>query len=352
MKLPGACTITRHSASPAPTFGCRQMAFMTEGNTLSPAQKVLWQDALVENPNCLKAQSHKRSHPLREGAVMPFHEEDLLNDPQDGNVDGWGFAAYVVRSKTPVEIQRSLAPACTDDGFDAAAKSLVAKGPRTMLAHLLNKLFPQRMLGEEDLHPFSLGNWTGMFNGVLTGGRSPDLLKTLEQTFYPLLGAKPKGTNSGERILLYYLGKLKQRFGTLDGELLSIPAMQQAFAETLRDFMSRSKPVYAPVAAGTEGGLMGLKGQVQDGPSCNYVVSDGQTLMAYRKGRRLYLNRHPGLKGRVGYVVSSEPFQPKQGGKLSWTELPEDHILTLTRLNDGRIHPTLTPFSVALKPTA
>ncbi|MBY0403566.1 MAG: hypothetical protein K2X66_06675, partial [Cyanobacteria bacterium] len=285
-------------------------------------------------------------------------EEDLLQDPEDGNLDGWGLAMY---AKNPVEspsnglpnnslpnnsleVKRSLLPAFQDVQYDTASEVFVQKKPFTLLAHILNKVDPRRILiDEKDTHPFSFQNWSAMFNGFFNGSRTPPILEALETKFYPALGARPQGTNSGEMIMFYFLGKLKSQFGTLDSSQLGIPKLQRAFAETLQAYYKQSDPMYSKL----DGSLAGLKGKIQWGPSSNYFVTDGKVLMAYRKGRKLYLNQHVGAKGKLGYLVSSEPIQPKNK-KLSWVELPQDHILTLAKQPDGKIEASLTPMTVAL----
>lgn len=335
-----------------PRFGCRQIAFMSEAADATADQQAMLMDLLTENPNSLKAQSNFRTHAFRDGVTTPLHEEDLLKDPQDGNPHGWGYAAYCTSKDKAatvdsLEIQRSLEPAYSDNRFDTVGAELVGKAPKTLLAHILHKLSASRiMTSNEDTHPFSFENWSSMFNGTFSGARNPEIVNALENTYYPLLGKPPKGTNSGEKMLMYFLGKLKQQCGSINSQAAGIKNMQRAFAETLRDFFKVSVPVYWDL----DGSVSGLKGKVQWGPSANYIMSDGNVLMAYRKGRKLYLNRHTGAAGKLSYLVSSEPIQPKNQ-KLSWLELPQDHILTLSRGEDGVISPTLTPLSEALAPT-
>lgn len=333
--------------SPGVKFGCRQIAFMTEGGEPTPAQRAMLVELLKDNPNSLKEQSKKRDHPHRDGIASPKHEEDLLRDPQDGCLDGWGFASYTAGNADSVEIRKSLQPAATDPQFDAVAEELVGKSPRTLLAHVMNKIFSTRTLAtEEDTHPFTFANWSSMFNGVLNGGRTPGIMNALQTTWYPVLGTLPKGTNSGEKILLYFLGKLKQKYNTTNSQDIPTPKLQQAFAETMRDFMQASTPIYDTL----EGNISGLKGKIQWGPSCNYVMTDGKVVMAYRKGRKLYLNRHVRENGKSGYLVASEPMQPK-GQNLEWLELPQEHILTLAKNTGGDIEASLIPVSSALEAT-
>lgn len=337
-------TKTLPSQLTAPRFGCRQIAFMTEGPAPSPEQQTMLGEILSDNPNSLKEQSKNRTHPHRNGVTTPFHEEDLLKAPLKGNHDGWGMASYCSSKSDAVEIQRSMLPAGKDDRFDATAQALTEQAPQTMLAHILNKVDPNRILtSEEDIHPFSFGNWSAMFNGVLDGGRTQTMIDAVNTVYCPALNTAPKGTNTGEKILLTFLGKLKQQFGTIDSQVLNVQKLQQTFAQTLQDFLKLSKPVYRDL----DGSVAGLKGKIQLGPGCNYIVTDGKVLLAFRKGRKLYLNRHIAANGKAGYLVSSEPIQTK-AQKLSWLELPQDHILTLSKATDGSIAPTLIPLTSAL----
>ncbi len=366
---------SNHSLKPLPSlsveFGCRQMVMMSEGQTPSNQQSQLMKEALLNGSNALKKQSEPRSHPDRNGVDAPRHEEDLLKDPEDGNPHGWGLAKFM----NGFSLQKSFAPAHTDANFDQSVQQHLQGNPNTLMAHLMHKALPNRpLVNEEDLHPFSYSNpqgehWAGMFNGVVNGGRTPPIVGPLESTFCPLLETQPKGTNSGEKLLLSFLGRLKQSLGHVTPTENDLTQTVKAFAQTLQSFIQASTPIYQTL----DESIAGLKGQIQWSPSVNYIVSNGQMVMAFRKGRKLYLNQHPKVMGTklqpasnqpalqntkadFGYIVSSEPFQPSDQAvaeenleKLKWLELPQDHILTLFRKTDGSITPTLTPLSLALQ---
>jgi predicted glutamine amidotransferase len=368
-------------------FGCRQMVFMSEGETPSAQQNQLLKEALLTGSNALKKQSEPRSHPDRNGVDAPRHEEDLLKDPEDGNPHGWGLAKFNPNRENPnlannrFTLQKSFAPAHTDANFDQAVQQHLQETPNTLMAHLMHKALPNRpLVNEEDLHPFSHSSaqgehWAGMFNGDVNGGRTPPIVGPLESTYCPLLETQAKGTNSGEKLLLSFLGRLKQSLGHLTPTENDLTQTVKAFAQTLQSFLQASTPIYQPL----DESIAGLTGQIQWSPSVNYIVSNGQMVMAFRKGRKLYLNQHPKLLGNqlqmenklqavstqttpqklntdFGYIISSEPFQPSEQAltnqnleKLKWLELPQDHILTLFRKADGSISPTLTPLSLALQ---
>lgn len=361
----------RPNSSPSLEFGCRQMVMMSEGETPSTQQNQLMTEALLTGSNALKKQSEPRSHPDRNGVDAPRHEEDLLKDPEDGNPHGWGLAQFT----NGLSLQKSFAQAHTDANFDQSVQQHLQGNPNTLMAHLMHKALPNRpLVNEEDLHPFHYSNpqgehWAGMFNGVVNGGRTPPIVGPLESTYCPLLETQPKGTNSGEKLLLSFLGRLKQNLGHITPTENELNQAVKAFAQTLQSFIQASTPIYQAL----DESIAGLKGQIQWSPSVNYIVSNGQMVMAFRKGRKLYLNQHPKVMGTkleavgkpptpqntktdFGYIVSSEPFQPSDQAcsehaleKLKWLELPQDHILTLFRKTDGSITPTLTPLSLALQ---
>ncbi|MBY0405457.1 MAG: hypothetical protein K2X66_16265, partial [Cyanobacteria bacterium] len=52
-----------NSFKTAISFGCRQLAFMTEGDAPSKSQQSILRDVLVNSGNSLKAQSKKRLDP-------------------------------------------------------------------------------------------------------------------------------------------------------------------------------------------------------------------------------------------------------------------------------------------------
>lgn len=332
-------------------FGCRQLAMMTETAGMTDSQKTLLTDLLQTGPMSLKAMSESRPHANRDGITTPFHFEDILKGPQKGNPHGWGVAAYSLSSEgsSPLpSVTKSLSKASNDPQFDTAIQSGINQTPVTLFAHLLNKVDPNRVLASpEDTHPFTFENWSGMFNGILDGGRTEAVTQAVQQEHCTTLCTNPKGTNTGEKFLLTFLGKLKQQTGQTQSQLIPIEKIKKAFCEALDTFLKASKPEYRKL----DGAWMGLKGDIQLAPGLNYIATDGRVTLAYRKGNKLYLNRHEAAPGKFGYIIASEPMQTQQK-KLEWVELPQDHLLTLERQADGKIEAALTPFNLGLTPSA
>jgi predicted glutamine amidotransferase len=350
--------------SRAPRFGCRQLAFMTETPGMTDTQKALLSDLLQTGPQSLKAMSDSRTHANRDGITTPFHFEDMLKGPQRGNPHGWGLAAYSAPLNAPLNtpldvplnntgpsqplVNKSLSKASSDPQFDTAVQAGILQAPYTLFAHLLNKVDPNRVLASpEDTHPFTFENWSGMFNGILDGGRTEAVTRSVQEEHCTTLCTNPKGTNTGEKFLLTFLGKLKQQTGQTQSSQIPLAQIKKAFCEALDTFLNASKAEYRKL----DGTWMGLKGDIQLAPGLNYIATDGRVTLAYRKGNKLYLNRHEAAPGKSGYLISSEPMQTDKK-KLEWVELPQDHLLTLERQVDGKIHAELTPLRLGLNPPA
>jgi predicted glutamine amidotransferase len=333
-----------------PRFGCRQLAFMTETPQMTDTQKALLTDLLQTGPQSLKAMSESRPHANRDGITTPFHFEDILKGPQKGNPHGWGVATYSITSQegsvNPPSVTKSLSKASNDIQFDSAVQGGLNKAPVTLFAHLLNKVDPNRVLASpEDTHPFTFDNWSGMFNGILDGGRTEAVTQAVQQEHCTTLCTNPKGTNTGEKFLLTFLGKLKQQTGQTQSSQIPLASIKKAFCDALDTFLKASKLEYRRL----DGAWMGLKGDIQLAPGLNYIATDGRVTLAYRKGNKLYLNRHEAAPGKFGYLIASEPMQTEKK-KLEWVELPQDHLLTLERQVDGKIEAALTPFNLGLTP--
>lgn len=316
-------------------FGCRLMAFMTEEEKPGPKQAAEILDFLIKNPNSLKAQSQGGSHPSRDGVNSPKHEEDLMGLPQQGNPDGWGIAAFSPK----LHVERGLSAAHQDPRFNTAAETAASRNPTVLMAHIRHSSFHGKPKAK-DLHPFRLENWVSMLNGAMNSTANSAIKDALSRLYGPLLGKLPRGKTSAETGLYYFLGKLKATYGHTDSAKLSRLQIQQAFAETIWDFCTNAKLLPKPL----QGEVMGLQGSVRLRPAANFVFSDGNILLAYRKGRKLYLSKQVSESGKHAFWVSSEPLQPEnRKDKREWLELPEDHILTLSRTGTGQIEPTLTP---------
>ena len=74
----------------------------------------------------------------------------------------------------------------------------------------------------------------------------------------------------------------------------------------------------------------------------NFVLTNGDILLAsaYRHG--LFLGVHETPDGRKEYMLASEKIQPRQGDPVTWWQIPWEHMVILER-TDGTVKATLRP---------
>ncbi len=317
-------------------FGCRLMAFYSEGEDKSGQRRQIRDDLLVKAKDSLLNQSNDNRPP-----VHGFTSEDdfITNYRKEGNHDGWGLVAYPdAAGKKPEPWQaRSTLPAHepgTEDepGFIDSVDNALDKDPGILMSHVRAASSRCKQVVPENTHPFVRDNWAFMHNGFANGAMSPNIQQRLKGHYIPLLGFGPSGTTDSEAAFHFFLGKLKEDHGTLDTKTIGLENVRQTFAESIRELLNESHGNTEEL----DGHLFGLKGRLAVPPIMNFVVSDGENLMAFRKGLKLYLGVHTLPGGAKEYIVSSEAVKPgKSAGKIEWVEIPKEGILTLSRNEDG-----------------
>ncbi|MBY0403006.1 MAG: class II glutamine amidotransferase, partial [Cyanobacteria bacterium] len=257
-------------------------------------------------------------------------------------------------------IHKSSLPAFeASASFDEAVNQMLKTSPKMVLAHIRLAAPQCKEVVTVNNHPFQYEKWNFMHNGIVTGAFQPTIQNALQEMYpaeksqsngntktLPIKG--PKGTTDSEASLYYWMGLMQKKYGSVDSQVVGKAQVRQSFADAIHDLIQASPPIYSDL----KGSVLNIQGKIQVAPSMNFVASDGNLLLAFRKGAKLYLGmrRVPGQPAKSlssqEYILSSEPIQPGKGfARIQWLDIPEEMILTLSRGASGAIEPELYPLS-------
>jgi glutamine amidotransferase len=175
-------------------------------------------------------------------------------------------------------------------------------------------------------HPFTYGRWTFAHNGTLSGFRS--FQKELRAVLPADLRRCIRGETDSEHCFYYILSRIREAQGDLSGPCR--PALIcQILGRTILDLDGRC--------------------QFQSEPSqFNFVLTDGQLLVASRWGRSLFWIERRVAEAAPGggassnslkyhaVAIASEPTSEER-----WSPLPEKSIICVNR----RLAATILPFA-------
>ncbi len=237
-------------------------------------------------------------------------EKNSLLQQSREHKDGWGIAAYD-NARVPT-VAHGLGPAHCDPDFERVSSRVSA---RTVVAHL--RLASVGAVERRNAHPFTYGRWSFVHNGTVK--HFDEHKSEVEALIRPDLRAHILGTTDTERCFYLFLTRLAAR------QPLEGPASVENVARAL-------------------GETMGLVSSVVDRPgedrsSMNFLVTDGDLMVATRRNRTLYLSdtapetgRRP-LHSRFGppregsqleqFVLASEQLS----GEDHWHPIPEESIV-------------------------
>lgn len=282
-----------------PSFGCRMMAFVNTSPS-SETDKKIREDFLINNPNSLKHLSKK--------GVYSVHGLKKLGHP-----DGWGIASYTQKSKKP-KIQKSPISASFDFRYTKATNNLESQKPLITLAHIRQASVSDA--NKNNCHPFVYKNWSFEHNGEIAGALSPKIKKLVDEKYAKLLGEKPKGKTDSEYAFYYFLGKLKETYGTTNTKKIGCENIRKTFAESISELTELSGKKYS---------------------ICTIIMSDGKNVFASRKGRSLFIGSY--LNGnKKQYILSSEQIKQVKTTLIKWQEIPENFIVSIKRTKGGLKH--------------
>ncbi len=224
--------------------------------------------------------------------------------------DGWGIARWVGDRPSVV---RSTKPAFADTSFASEAAATVS---RTVIAHV--RAASIGPVAHNNVHPFQYGPWAFAHNGTLTAFEqlAPELRAEA-------LG-EPMGSTDSELVFRWLLGRMPN-FGLDPQEPASgVEPLLRLLEAAVLELVRRSLP-YADVAP----------------PRLNFVMSDGEHLVASRWGNTLFWTLRVGRRDCVScgrshcpeaddtyraVVVASEAITDE-----AWIEVQEGTLLGVDR---------------------
>jgi predicted glutamine amidotransferase len=330
--------------TPAIAQACRLQAMMGPREATPVVQRQeehFFQSSLLESDNSLVRESARR--PRKKGSQEPYDLEDLSGlIRRFGSPDGWGLVSYScpMQPLRLPEISKSIDPAFSDRRFAPAVSKLTQSKPNLFLAHVRQTDNP-KSVAIENVHPFNWQNWSLMHNGTVSGAFAPNIDAKIN-AYRDRLGGGPQGKTDSERVFYYFLALLLEQTGTTDSSQVSLERLESIFRTAMRDIIAASSAKSKPL----DGEIMGVTGQLETQPSCNFILSDGQRIFAFRRVLNLYLGEKT-LKGDEKlYIISSER-SVKPDKSLQWLLLPENHILTIRWNAQGQSVPKLTPLGAS-----
>ncbi|MDC0708065.1 class II glutamine amidotransferase [Stigmatella sp. ncwal1] len=220
--------------------------------------------------------------------------------------DGWGIAAYGAEALP--RVAHGVGPAHSDPDFHRVS-SLVSS--HTVVAHV--RLASVGAVEMRNSHPFLHGRWSFVHNGTLRD--FPEHQKAIESLIHPELRVNIRGTTDSERCLYLFLTRLSAQ------SPLETPARVEDVARALAETMQ------------LVAGFTDKPGQNRS--AMNFLVTDGQVMVATRRHRSLFISdgrRSATCKGtslRSGtrleqLIIASEVLCGNQTG---WDEVSEEEII-------------------------
>jgi len=229
----------------------------------------------------------------RPDAVHPslITERNSLRWQSREHQDGWGIASYVAGSPFPV-VAHGLGPAHLDPDFERVS-SLVTS--HAVLAHV--RLASVGGVQAANAHPFTDGRWAFAHNGTLRHYARHQA--ALEALIDRAQLARVKGTTDTERCFRLFLTHLARGGGSGASDVARALAAVMGDVARITDDEERS--------------------------SMNFIVTDGETLVATRRHRSLFfLSRGQQDSGAWDEVIiaSEQLF-----GEEPWQEVPEEGVV-------------------------
>ncbi len=251
-----------------------------------------------------------RLYGFRCSAHEPVHsalvsERNSLRRQSVEHPDGWGIAAYV-RGPLP-EVAHGLGPAHLDPEFERVSGLLQA---RALVAHV--RLASVGEVDPKNVHPFVHGRWTFCHNGTVTDYQQARA--NLEQQVAPRYRKRLRGTTDSERCFGMFLTRLFSK--VKEDAHPPVELVAWALADTM-DAVARltDRPGQPPSAL-------------------NFLASDGELMVATRRGRSLWMSTEaapgrpvrdwPGAAQRLhAFQVASEELSATD----AWLEVPDEGVV-------------------------
>lgn len=246
--------------------------------------------------------------------------------------DGWGIAAYGAEPQPLVA--HGVGPAHSDPDFERVSSRVSS---HTVVAHIR-----QASVGAVELrnsHPFLHGRWSFVHNGTLY--EFAKHRPAVEALICPSLRANIKGTTDTERCFYLFLTRLAARY-PIDRQV-PVDGVARALAETMTLVSS-------------------ITDDAQGRSAMNFLVTDGEVMVATRRNRTLFLSTGPRRNTVAGMpehgtqveqlIVASESLC---GGPY-WVPVNEEDVIAVDarlvfhrwrvqELAGGDLFPPVTPGS-------
>ncbi len=223
---------------------------------------------------------------------------DALKQQALEHKDGWGIARFDTQ---PPHVEVNVTPAHACERFRQLGEELVTQ---SMITHI--RLASVGSVTEKNAHPFLARGWAFMHNGTVA--KFKQHRDAIRSHVAPEHLAHIRGETDSETCFALFRTVL---------DPIENPGL-----EDMKRALSR---VMNTVSTITDHG---------DAKSAmNFLVTDGQRMVATRRGRSLFCTSEPGAR-----YIASERLWPDG----AWTEVPEDGVvsidanldLTLSKLSD------------------
>ncbi|QRO01540.1 class II glutamine amidotransferase [Archangium violaceum] len=222
-------------------------------------------------------------------------EKNSLLHQSKEHKDGWGIASYEAGERPLVA--HGLGPAYCDPDFERVSSRVSA---RTVVAHL--RLASVGAVEKRNAHPFSLGRWCFVHNGTVKNFARHKA--EVEALIRPDLRAHIQGATDSERCFYLFLTQLAEQ-QTLEG---------QACVEKVACALARTMELVASITD--------VPGQ--DRSSMNFLVTNGDVMVATRRNRTLFLSDTAPETGKRPHRGLSGP--PKPGTQLEQFVLASEQL--------------------------
>lgn len=263
---------------------------------------------------CFSATSVEMKYSLLE-APHALVRQSLQDRSGKCHGDGWGLACF--NNDSSPRIEKSLRPAYHDGLFSELATRWQAP---VWIAHVRAASTGKVRL--ENTHPFQYGKWVWAHNGTII--RPLDvLMETMLATVNPTFRSLRRGTTDSELCFLIFLSELSRR----NGAQLDNPSVEVS-SGTMLAVVNFLRTIAAPYQ--------------QEGPSMNFMASNGKMLLAVRWGKSLWtlhtnqiaaadqIPRSGDHEQRTAMAetifIASEPFDDSD-----WKEVPDHSLVIVDR---------------------
>src|SRR6218665_287172 len=252
----------------------------------------------------------RSSIPTAVHPALVTEKNSLLQQSRE-HKDGWGIAAYQVGDSPSVA--HGLGPARCDPDFERVSSQVSS---RTVVAHI--RLASVGSVERCNAHPFTHGRWCFVHNGTLKNFALHQ--KALEGLIRDDLRTRIQGATDSERCFYLFLTRLSEQAQCLVG-----PACVEKVARALAETM------------GLVSAITDMPGQ--DRSSMNFLVTNGDVMVATRRNRTLFLSDTSPETGRCSHRLSEGPPRPgtrleqfvlaseRLSGEDHWHQVGEDEII-------------------------